>query len=126
MPMWILESTREIGPGATVTYLRPQHGHEGGHDFTIGDDVLRVLPSSRHHTTARKRLRVLEQAYGAAQAVDGIDTVAYVVGSLLLAGATNILVNGDPIVAVNDAAGIWRLELAHAGQVRATYVGDSE
>ena len=48
------------------------------------------------------------------------------IAAVLLAGATNILVNGNPIVAVDDSAGQWRLELAHAGQVRATYIGDSE
>jgi len=122
---WLPEDTRHLDDHASVTCLRSQHGHEGGHDLTIGDDTLRVLPSSRHHTTARKRLRVLEHAYGAAQGVDGVDTVAYVVGSLLIAGATNILVNGTPIVAVDDSAGEWRLELVHAGQVRATYVGGS-
>lgn len=121
---WLPEDTRQLTDDVTVTYLRSRHGHEGAHDVTLYGHELRVLPSPP--LTARKRYRVLVDAIGAIDGQDGIDPVAYVVGALVVAGAHRLLLDGQPLIPVDDAAGVWRLELAHAGQVRATYIGDSE
>ena len=128
---WLPEETRQVTDNITVTYLRSQHGHEGAHDVTLYGHELRILPTPA--TTARKRYRGLVDAIGA---IDGqtsmpptykqIDPVAYVVGSLVVAGAYRLLLDGQPLIPVDDAGGVWRLELAHAGQVRATYIGDTD
>lgn len=106
---WLPEDTRQLFDGITVTYLRSRHGHEGAHDVTLYGHELRILPTS--NTTARKRYRVLVDAIGAIER--GIDPVAYVVGSLVVAGAHRLLLDGQPLIPVDDAAGVWRLELAH-------------
>ena len=124
---WLPEDTRQLSDDVTVTYLRSRHSHEGAHDVTLYGHELRILPTPG--TTARKRYRVLVDAIGASYVFKGviaIDPVAYVVGALVVAGAHRLLLDGQPLIPVDDAAGVWRLELAHAGQVRATYIGDSE
>ncbi len=121
---WLPEETRQVADDITVTYLRSQHGHEGAHDVTLYGHELRILPTP--NTTARKRYRGLIDAIGVIdERQGGIDPVAYVVGSLIVAGAYRLLLDGQPLIPVDDAAGVWRLELAHAGQVRATYIGDT-
>ncbi len=122
---WLPEETRQVTDNITVTYLRSQHGHEGAHDVTLYGHELRILPTP--NTTARKRYRALVDAIGVINAIAGVvvhDPVAYVVGALVVAGAYRLLLDGQPLIPVDDAAGVWRLELAHAGQVRATYTGD--
>ncbi len=121
---WLAEDTRYIADGVVVTYLRSRHGHEGAHDVTLYGHELRILPTP--NTTARKRYRGLVDAIGAIDGQNGIDPVAYVVGALVVAGAYRLLLDGQPLIPVADAAGVWRLELAHAGQVRATYIGDTD
>lgn len=121
---WLPEDTRHLTDDVTVTYLRSRHGHEGAHDVTLYGHELRILPSPP--LTARKRYRVLVDAIGAIDGQNGINPVAYVVGALVVAGAHRLLLDGQPLIPVDDAAGVWRLELAHAGQVRATYIGDNE
>lgn len=121
---WLAEDTRYIADGVVVTYLRSRHGHEGAHDVALYGHELRILPTP--NTTARKRYRGLVDAIGAVDGQTGIDPVAYVVGSLIVAGAYRLLLDGLPLIPVDDAGGVWRLELAHAGQVRATYIGDTD
>ncbi len=121
---WLAEDTRYIADGVVVTYLRSRHGHEGAHDVTLYGHELRILPTP--NTTARKRYRGLVDAIGAIDGQNGIDPVAYVVGALVVAGAYRLLLDGQPLIPVDNAAGVWRLELAHAGQVRATYIGDTD
>ena len=120
---WLPEETRQVTDDIAVTYLRSRHGHEGGHDVTLYGHELRILPTPA--TTARKRYRALTVAIGAIDGQNGIDPVAYVIGALVVAGAYRLLLDGQPLIPVDDAAGMWRLELAHAGQVRATYIGDT-
>ncbi len=119
---WLAEDTRYIADGVVVTYLRSRHGHEGAHDVTLYGHELRILPTP--NTTARKRYRALVDAIGGVAVAGGIDPIPYVVGSLVVAGAYRLLLDGQPLIPVDDAAGVWRLELAHAGQVRATYIGE--
>ncbi len=119
---WLAEETRQVGDDVTITYLRSRHGHEGAHDVTLYGHELRILPTPA--TTARKRYRALVDAIGGVAVAGGIDPIPYVVGSLVVAGAYRLLLDGQPLAPVDDAAGVWRLELAHAGQVRATYIGD--
>ncbi len=121
---WLPEETRQVADNITVTYLRSRHGHEGAHDVTLYGHELRILPTP--NTTARKRYRGLVDAIGAVDGQTGIDPIPYVVGSLVVAGAYRLLLDGQPLIPVDDAAGMWRLELAHAGQVRATYIGDTD
>ncbi len=122
---WRSGETRQVADTATGTYFRSRHGHEGAHDVTLYGHELRILPTP--NTTARKRYRALVNAIGVIdERQGGIDPVAYVVGALVVAGAYRLLLDGQPLIPVDDAAGVWRLELAHAGQVRATYIGDSE
>ena len=121
---WLSEDTRQLNDDVAVTYLRSRHSHEGAHDVTLYGHQLRVLPSPS--TTARKRYRVIVDAIGAVDRLGHIDQLAYVVGQLVTNGAYNLLLDGEPLMPTGDAAGIWRLELAQAGQVRATYVGGSD
>ncbi len=124
---WLPEDTRHLyfsGNEIAITYLRSRHGHEGAHDVTLYGHELRILPTP--NTTARKRYRALMDAIGAVAVAGGIDPIPYVVGSLIVTGAYRLLLDGQPLIPVDDAAGVWRLELAHAGQVRATYIGDTE
>ena len=121
---WLSEDTRHLNANVAVIYLRSQHNHEGAHDVWLYGHKLRVLPTPA--TTARKRYRVIVDAIGAIDGQTGVDPVAYVVGALVVAGAFNLLLDGQPLIPTDDTAGIWRLELAHAGQVRATYIGGTE
>ncbi len=121
---WLPETTHILMDDVTVTYLRSRHCHEGAHDVTLYGHELRILPTP--NTTARKRYRALMDAIGGVAVAGGIDPIPYVVGSLVVAGAYRLLLDGQPLIPVDDAAGVWRLELAHAGQVRATYIGDSD
>ena len=125
---WLPEDTHQLADDVAVTYLRSRHGHEGAHDVTLYGHELRILPTPG--TTARKRYRVLVDAIGAIDGLDregaAINPISYVVGALVTAGAYRLLLDGQPLIPADDAAGLWRLELAHAGQVRATYIGDSD
>lgn len=134
-----LKDPQEIGP-AVVQYLRStDHGHEGAHDVALAGLTVRVLPDPR--TTARKRSHTIREALHTIDAVtrvpldmayvsdqdsdalDGFDPVAYLIGSLVLDGATNIEVDGEPVLPRPSAAGQWTVELRDDGEVVATYLG---
>lgn len=129
-----LKDPQEIGP-AVVQYLRStDHGHEGAHDVALAGLTVRVLPDPR--TTARKRSHTIREALGTISDLQGavfklegleepveFDPVAYLIGSLVLDGATNIEVDGEPVLPRPSAAGQWTVELRDDGEVVATYLG---
>lgn len=94
--------------GATVQTVRAGITNETGHDVAVGDRTLRVLPDGR--TTSRKRSCIITDALAAIEvaettrkrlkngdSIERVDPVAYVAGSLLVAGATNLWLDGQPL-----------------------------
>ena len=115
--MWTQQEGKRVGSGI-VTYLRPAHGHEGGHEVHVDGVTVRVLPDGA--TTTRARAGVIREAL-TTEVVAGGARVAYLVGRLVLAGATNLEVDGKPLIP--RSGGRWRLDLAGDGEVRATWLG---
>lgn len=94
--------------GATIQTVRAAITNETGHDVTVDGRTLRVLPDGR--TTSRKRSWVISEALAVAHAVqanqkplihDGevyvVDPITYVTGALVLAGATNLWLDDQPL-----------------------------
>jgi len=81
---------REIGAGI-VRYLDGGHAREGGHLVALNGREVTVLPDGR--TTARQRSQAITAALQAAP-----DPLADLVGTLILAGVSNLAVDGIPIV----------------------------
>lgn len=81
-----------------ITYIPPSgHGHEGSHRITVAGREILVQGEGR--TTTKKRFHVAQKAYQAAREAGALDQIGAeaVVGALVLAGATNITVDGEPI-----------------------------
>lgn len=123
-----------IGAG-TRQYLESGHSHEGGHEVLLDGFTLRALPDGR--TTPRNRsqaiagaLQTIEELRGAVCKYEGLeepvefDAVAYLVGSLILAGATNLHLDGEPVLPAADTPNAqWVVELRGDGTVEARYLG---
>ena len=111
--MWKPEGNERLINGIPVQYLRNTHLHEGAHRIVHRDATIDVYPDSSHGTRARAATirRALTQL-----------TVEGVVGCLVLAGVTNITVDGTPIVSASSV-GRWRIDLADTGEVHATWIG---
>jgi len=119
---WHIEGEpRELAGGAEVQYLRSQHHHEGSHEIRFSDtETLWVGPDGV--TTARGRIGTAAEAYGDAHGAL-LDPVAYVVGRLVLVGATNLKLNGEPVIRRRDGTVQWVVELHDDGEMRATWTG---
>lgn len=111
---WKPQSTPERFPwNATLQYLRGP-GTEGAHDVAFpAGRVLRVLPDGR--TTTKMRAVVIRRALEAELGLDGV------VGGLVLAGATNLELDGTVLVPF----GRWMVELRDNGEMSARYVKGS-
>lgn len=117
MTDWKMEGTPRMVAGsagsAMVQYLRGAGG-VGGHDVYLGTgETVRMLPDST--TTARRRTGAVQAA------VEGnVSLLAQLVGALVVSGATNVLVDGKPIMP--NTGGRWIVELADGGEVSMRYV----
>lgn len=86
---------RVIGD-AVIQYVgRSSHSHEGGHRITVAGFTVLALPDG--HSTARRR------SHAASEALHAIthgtpDPLSAVVGALVLAGARNIEIDGEPLL----------------------------
>lgn len=107
------------GPWAQVQYLRGP-GHVGAHQLTVyeaGSDEpgkLLVLPDPT--TSARKRSECVSVALG-----ENHSGLAAIIGELVLAGATNLLLDGRPLFP-RSGAGRWVVELVEDGEVTMRYL----
>lgn len=110
---------RDLG-SAQLQALRAGHSHEAAHDVTVGDRNLRVLPDG--HTAARRRYDTILRAYDS----ESVDRLALVVGSLVLIGATNLELDGRPLIPNAGRRGEWRILLNDDGSMAATFLGATE
>ena len=116
MSEWTAEGpVRELeGPAGQVTiqYLRGP-GNVGAHEVVVdGEHTLTMLPNTT--STARKRTGMVSVAVGGKGGL-----LATLIGELMLAGATNLLVDGKSLLP--NVEGRWLVELADAGEVKMTY-----
>ncbi len=89
---------REVGP-ATIVYVRdPGHRHEGHHRITVAGK--QVVVKGDGATKSRSRLGAAKRALSAASERGGSDNDALeqLIGALVLCGATNVTVDGQPIL----------------------------
>jgi len=115
---WKPEGDPKLIDSTFVQYLRHSHSHEGAYQVTMDGAELVVLPDPDIGT--RKRAGLI--ASGIAH---GNDTMNYLIGYLVIAGLTNLTLNGAPLIDDSTRAGHWRLDLADTGEVRATWIGGS-
>ena len=122
MNKWRHEGTTTYSDiGTTIEYLRAGHGHEGAHDITLPNgDKVRVYPTPT--TTTRGRSRTILTAISDVYGLPGVNVTAYLVGMLILLGATEIDVNGDRL-GPEGGHGEWRVDLHDDGTLNATYRG---
>lgn len=81
-----------------ITYINPAgHGHEGSHQIAVAGRTILVKGDGR--TSTRKRYQAALRGYQTVSDAGLLDQIGAeaVIGSLILAGATNITVDGDPI-----------------------------
>ena len=98
--------------GAEVQYLRGPGGVGAHAVYLSTGETLVLFPDST--TTIRKRVGAVSVALGETSGMLGA-----VVGELVLAGARNILLDGEPLL---DSGGHWLVELADHGDVKMRYV----
>lgn len=103
---------RTAGPGEIQYLGDSSHQHEGGHRIAIAGREVLVLPDGR--STARNRshviTRVLHEA--AAGGTDSETVISTLVGALVLSGATNITVDGAPVLpSTEEVIAALRLEI---------------
>lgn len=121
---WKPEGKPRLIGDAEIQYLRSaDHGHAGGHQVTLYGRTVVSLPDP--HTSTSKRSRAISVALGSLQAAPShhIDPVAYLVGCLVVIGATNIEIDGVPIVERQAAEVEWQVHLRTDGSVEATWLG---
>ena len=99
--------------GVTTQYLRGPGGVGAHAVYVATGETLILLPDST--TTIRKRVGAVSVALGGESSL-----VATIIGELVLAGARNVLLDGEPLF---DSGGRWVVELADEGQVSMRYVG---
>lgn len=114
--------------GATVQTIRAGISNETGHDVVIAARTLRVLPDGV--TTSRKRSCIISDALAQAEALlypgpERDDTaIALLTGYLLLNGATNLWLDGEPLTPPPAVpAGQWVVTLTGDGGVDARFLG---
>jgi len=117
---------RKVG-SADVQYVgSSHHAHEGGHEVDVNGQTLLVLPDGR--TTARRRSHVITQALDA-ECEDPQHLLYRVVGALLVAGATNLHVDGEPLIPDTTTPIVsLRLDLTRTGDeidVHLSHLGDN-
>jgi hypothetical protein len=111
---------RLYGP-VEVQYVGDRsHGHEGGHRIAVAGREILALPDGR--TTARDRSHAITRVLHADQP-DALDRLEAVLGSLVLAGATNILVDGQPLIGDDTPAVSLRLDIFGNGTLNVTSLG---
>jgi hypothetical protein len=113
--------------GHSVQTIRATLVNEAGHEIAINGRRLRVLPDGG--TSSRKRSCIISEALAASERVEGswLDPLAYLVGSLLVAGASNLWLDDEPLVPQpQDPAGQWVVTLAGDGSVDARFVGGGQ
>jgi hypothetical protein len=106
----------------TLLTLRAPHSHEVAHELVLGGRTLRVLPDGR--TTARKRSYNISDALTAHGQLPETDLLALLVGWLVIDGATNLELDGLPLMAPTPSAQ-WRVLLNDDGSIKATYLGSA-
>lgn len=117
---------RRIGLLVEVQYVGDKsHGHEGGHRITMAGREVLVLPDGL--TTARNRSHVITRVLHAVEMAEAVTVLGVdaLVGALVREGATNILVDGDPVFA-GDAGSViaaLRLEVLEDGVIRVASLG---
>ncbi len=101
---------------ALLQYMRGPGG-VGAHQVQLSTgEMLTMLPEST--TTARKRTGCVSVA------VEGKGSLlAAIIGELVLAGATNLLLDGEPLIR-RESTGRWIVELVKDGEVEMRYVAD--
>lgn len=120
-------------PGGHAQTIRTAVTNETGHDVTLTGRTIRVLPDGV--TTSRRRSYIISEAPTAAhvanRAIDrydpqeaAIDPVTYLIGALVVAGATNIELDGQPILHRTPATVTWRVDCHSDGDIRISRIGD--
>lgn len=96
---------------AEVQYLTDSsHSHEGGHRITVDSREVLVLPDGR--TTGRNRRAVITRVLAGEP-----NPVETLVGGLVLAGATNITIDGNPILTADPTViASLRLDVHRVGE----------
>lgn len=106
------------GAGVDLQYLRSGAG-VGAHEVLVSSgERLIMLPDST--TTARKRTGAVSVALG-----DDHSVLAAIIGELVLAGATNLWLDGKPLFP-RDRTGRWIVELARDGEVEMRYLAEAD
>lgn len=91
----------------------------GAHEVLVSSgERLIMLPDST--TTARKRTGAVSVALG-----DDHSVLAAIIGELVLAGATNLWLDGKPLFP-RDRTGRWIVELARDGEVEMRYLAEAD
>ena len=98
---------------AEIQYLRGPGGVGAHAVYLSTGETIVLLPDSS--STIRKRTGAVSVALGGNSSV-----LATVIGELVLAGARNMLIDGEPLFI---DGGRWVDELADAGEVTMRYVG---
>ena len=116
---WKPEGSRRDVPSlnglAQTQYLRGPGGVGAHAVYLATGETLVLLPDST--TTIRQRLGVASVALGGVGSL-----LATVIGELVLAGARNILLDGEPLF----GGGRWVVELADAGEVKMRYLAEGK
>ncbi len=106
------------GGEVTLQYLRGPGG-VGAHEVLVSSEyMLTMLPDAT--TTPRKRTGAVSVALG-----EDHSLLAAIVGELVLAGATNLLLNGKPLIE-RERTGRWIVEMFKDGEVDMRYVAEVE
>lgn len=87
-----------VDPASQIEYLAPaDHGHQGSHRIAVAGHTVLVKGDGR--TSTRKRYQAAFRAYQEAVDRDAVPEIGLqlVIGALVLAGATNIDVDGTPL-----------------------------
>ena len=120
-----LGDSRSIGIGQVQYVADSSHAHEGGHRVAVADRELLVLPDGR--TTARNRSHVITRVLHAVEGTE-VNPVESLVGALIMAGATRIMVDDRDVLDFGDTTvaslrldltttpdGQFRFEAVHLG-----------
>lgn len=123
--------------GAVVQTERASFTNEAAHRVTVAGRTIRVAPDGR--TTARKRSCIISEALAAIGEANrtltdadspSLDPVAYLIGSLMVAGANRIHLVDDetavPLVPEPEYRVAWQISLHDSGHLEVRHLPGGE
>lgn len=106
----------------SVQYVADKsHAHEGGHRLALDGRTVEVLPGGP--TQARNRSHVITRVLHDTEGMPDSTRLETLVGALVLEGATNILIDGTPVVAGRVPIASLRLDVDDDGTISVTSLG---